>query len=128
MNVTLFFQILHLLNTPKGFLQFSRQRCLPYAFREYELLSAQLSDAGQIVLLTRYMSTVADLLVSQELGRPLIRLFTAFAGYRVWSFGAVTVFVFRIRSRQDTSRTGLEAKLWLERPSEDTRSEHWQLA
>lgn len=80
-----FFQNLHLVNTPKGVLQFFRQHCLPYTFREYELLSAQLRDAGQIVLLTRHMSTVADLLVSQELGRPLIRLFTALS--QVTAFG-----------------------------------------
>src|SRR5438309_1220661 len=52
----IFFQNLHLLNTPRGALQFFQRHCLPHTAREYELLSAQFSGTGQTVLLTRHMS------------------------------------------------------------------------
>jgi rhamnosyltransferase subunit B len=74
---SLFLRDVSLLNTPTGALQFFNQHCLPRTTREYALLSEQCSNDESIVLLTRHLSSVADLFVAEEHGKPLIRLFTA---------------------------------------------------
>jgi rhamnosyltransferase subunit B len=73
----LFLQDVSLLNTPTGALRFFTQHCLPRTCREYQLLAEQCSKGEPSVLLTRHLSSVADLFIAEEQGKPLIRLFTA---------------------------------------------------
>jgi rhamnosyltransferase subunit B len=66
-----------LLNTARGALQFFDQYCLPQTAKEYLLLLTQCGKKDDTVILSRHMATIADLLVAENEGTPVVRVFMA---------------------------------------------------
>jgi rhamnosyltransferase subunit B len=68
-----------LLNKPGGISVFFKRHYLPKVHQEYEIIRNWLGDRRDSVLVTRHMAGVADVLASECLSIPLVRVYTAVA-------------------------------------------------
>jgi rhamnosyltransferase subunit B len=68
------------LNTPTRVPHFFQKHCISKVRTDYELLF-QACSAPNSVLVTRYAASVADLMIAEKLGVPVVRIFTAVAQY-----------------------------------------------
>jgi rhamnosyltransferase subunit B len=66
------------LNVPNTVPRFFRKHCLPKITRDYKILSA-LCRRPNSVLISRAAASFAELMISENLGVPIVRLFTAVA-------------------------------------------------
>ncbi len=80
-----FLQDIVLLNTSGGTPAFFRKHLLPRTMREYEILCQEIQE-NKTVLFVRHMATIADLLISEKTGTPVVRLFTAPSQVRAFAY------------------------------------------
>lgn len=66
------------LNAPKTVPRFFKKHCLPKIGSDYEILSG-LCNKPNSVLISRYAASVAELLIAERFGTPVVRVFTAVA-------------------------------------------------